>query len=208
LIADAAAAFGRSVSAVRRLLDLGRLQNTSRDARGRVLLDRDELVSYYSALDGEDVVATRLAGGNRRASGATVGTIQVPVSEVVEEELKRLRAELDEARAAYRAEKALRERDLEHHREVEGELRQQLMPTLGALLKTIQTLALPPAQPERHDFVVEAETVPSKRAKRAKPVTPTERVSRKPSGANGAAAGSKRKVSKATVGGAKARRKR
>jgi hypothetical protein len=205
LIADAAAAFGRSVSAVRRLLELGRLQNTNRDARGRVLLDRDELVAYYSALDGEDVVATRLAGGNWRASGAAAGTTQVPASEVVEEELRRLRAELDEARAAYRAEKALRERDLEHHRDVEGELRQQLMPTLGALLKTIQTLALPPAQPERHDIVVEAETVPSKRAK---PVTPTERVSRKPSGAKGAATGAKRKVSKATVGGAKVRRKR
>ncbi len=165
-------------------------------------------MAYYSALDGEEVVATRLAGGNRRASGAADGTTQVPVSEVVQEELRRLRAELEEARAAYRAEKGLRERDLEHHREVEGELRQQLMPTLGALLKTIQTLALPPAQPERHDIVVEAERVPSKSAKRAKLMTPTQQVTRKPSGAKGSAAGAKRKVSKATVVRAKARKKR
>ncbi len=208
LIADAATAFGRSVSAVRRLLELGKLQNTIRDARGRVLLDRDELVAYYSALDGKDVVATRLAGANRRALGATAGTSQVPVSEVVEEELRRLRAELDEARAAYRAEKALRERDLEHHRAVEAELRQQLMPTLGALLKTIQTLALPPAQPERHDIVVEAEAVSSRRASRAKPVTTPKQASRRPSGAKEAAAGAKRKLSRATIAGAKARRKR
>ncbi len=209
MIADAAAAFGRSVSAVRRLLDLGKLRNTTRAARGRVLLDRNELGAYYSPLDREDVVATRLAGGSRRAPGATADTSQALVSEAAQEELRRLRAELDEARAECRAEKALRERDLEHHRAVEAELRQQLMPTLGALLKTIQTVALPPARPDRDDMVVEAEAVSSRQARQTKPVPRLERVNRRPSTAKKEAApAAKQKLSRATIGRSKERRKR